>query len=73
MPKFMILPSKDVANIRLLRILTDYTAQEAFRHVTGIIAELENSDAACTWDDIAEQLETQGYEIVKFVQGPSLD
>ncbi|KOR30016.1 hypothetical protein TI04_07195 [Achromatium sp. WMS2] len=73
MSKFMILPCSDPVNIRLLKAPSDYAGQELFRHVTGIIAEVESRNPAYTWDDIAEQLELNGYEVVSFVLGPSQD
>lgn len=73
MATYMLLPSHNVANIRLLRIPNDYQGQEAFRHITGLIAEVEANNPKCVWDDIAEHLETQGYEVMNFLLGPSLD
>ena len=73
MSDLMILPSKDPHNIRLLRVPPDYEQHEAFRHVTGLIAQVESQDADFTWDDIAEVLEGQGYELVDYLLGPSLD
>lgn len=73
MATYMLLPSHDVAKIRLLRIPNDYEGQEAFRHITGLIADVEARNSKFTWDDIAEHLETQGYEVMKFLLGPSLD
>jgi len=73
MSHLMILPSHDPAHIRLVRVPADYAGLEAFRHITGLIATVESGDPSCTWEDIAERLESQGYEIVEFLLGPSLD
>jgi hypothetical protein len=73
MAEFMLLPSKDCSRMRLLRLPPDYEGQEAFRHVTGLIAGVECQQPDCAWDDIAEALEGQGYELVEFLLGPSLD
>jgi len=73
MSDLMILPSRDPSQIRLLRVPPDFRQQEAYRHVTGLIAEVESGDPDFTWDDIAERLESQGYEVVDYLLGPSLD
>ena len=73
MTRLMILPSKDSARIRLLRVPEDYESHEVFRHATGVIAEVESANPDYGWDDIAEALEGEGYEVVDFILGPSLD
>jgi hypothetical protein len=73
MSDLMILPSTDVTRIRLLRVPPDFQQQEAYRHVTGLIAEVESGDPDFTWEDIAERLEGQGYEVVDYLLGPTLD
>lgn len=73
MTDLMVLPSKDHTNIRLIRVPADFEHHEAFRHVTGLIAEVESANADFCWDDIAEALENQGYELVEFLLGPALD
>jgi hypothetical protein len=71
MPHLMILPHPDPARMHLVCLPTDYEGQEAFRHITGLIAAVESQNSHCTWEDIAEQLESQGYEIMPFLLGPS--
>jgi len=44
-----------------------------FRHVTGIIASVEEDNPAYTWDDIRNELEDHGFEPLTFVLGPELD
>jgi hypothetical protein len=73
MTRLMILPSKDCAKTRLLRVPEDYEAHEVFRHATGVIAEVESDNPEFAWDDIAEALEAEGYEVLDFIIGPSLD
>ena len=73
MSDLMILPAKDHAGIRLVRVPEDYERHEAFRHVTGPIAQVESDNPEYDWDDIAEALEGQGYELVEFLLGPELD
>ena len=69
----MILPSKNPSAIRLVRVPDDYEEHEVFRHVTGIIASVEEDNPAYTWDDICNELEDHGFEPLTFVLGPELD
>lgn len=71
--RLMILPAKDPAAIRLVRIPEDYEDHEVFRHVTGIIANVEEDNPNYTWNDIQVELEDHGFEPVTFVLGPELD
>lgn len=73
MTQLMVLPSADPARIRLIRVPYDYERQEAFRHVTGLIAEAECEEDGCRWEAIAEVLESRGFEVLDFLVGPSLD
>jgi hypothetical protein len=69
----MILPAADKAKIRLVRIPPDYPSKEAYRHVTGLIAQVEEQTPGYSWDDVLAALEDQGFEPVAFHLGPSLD
>jgi hypothetical protein len=69
----MILPASDPHEIRLVRIPIDYEAHEAFRHVTGLIAAIEEDDPDYEWNDIAGSLADHGFEVVDFILGPALD
>jgi hypothetical protein len=69
----MLLPCRDPQNIRLVRIPQDFEAHEAFRHATGLIAQAEEENPGCTWEEISELLESHGFEPVDFVLGPELD
>ena len=69
----MILPANDPTAIRLVRVPDDFEEHEVFRHVTGIIASIEEENPAYTWDDIKNELEDHGFEPISFVLGPSLD
>jgi hypothetical protein len=71
--RLMILPAKDPAAIRLIRIPEDYEEHEVFRHVTGIIASVEENNPEYAWDDIQTELEDQGFESIAFILGPELD
>ncbi len=71
--KLMILPAKDHKAIRLVRIPDDYEEHEVFRHVVGLIAEAEEQNPDCDWEDISTILEDHGFEPVDFILGPALD
>jgi hypothetical protein len=73
MQDLMILPAADKTRIRLVRIPPDYPAKEAYRHVTGLIAQVEEQDPNHTWEDVLAALEDRGFEPVDFQLGPSLD
>ncbi|MGD2054859.1 MAG: hypothetical protein PVG45_12195 [Gammaproteobacteria bacterium] len=68
----MILPANDSSNIRLIQIPDDFEQHEAYRYVTGLIAQAEE-DPDYSWDDILDLLEERGFESVDFVLGPILD
>lgn len=69
----MILPARESTAIRLVRVPEEFEQHEAFRHVTGLIADIEEKNPHCKWDDIAAMLEDHGFESVNFILGPSLD
>ena len=66
--RLMILPASDSTAIRLVR-----EQHEAFRHVTGLIASVEEQKPDYDWEDIAPTLEDHGFEPVDFILGPALD
>lgn len=71
--RLMILPATNPTAIRLVRVPDDFESQELFRHVTGLIAQLEQDDPDYRPDDIVALLEDNGFEPVDFVLGPALD
>jgi methanogenic corrinoid protein MtbC1 len=73
MSRLMILPSSDSSAIRLLRVPEDYEIHEVYRHATGVIAAVESDNPDYAWEDIAEALEEEGYEVLDFILGPALD
>ena len=73
MKDLMILPACDKTKIRMVRIPPDYPTKEAYRHVTGLIAQVEEQDPDYEWEDVLAALEDQGFEAVDFQLGPSLD
>jgi hypothetical protein len=50
----------------------DYGEHEVYRHVTGVIANVEELIPDYDWDDILEQLEEHGFSEVEFLLGPEL-
>lgn len=71
--KLMILPAGKRSEIRLVRVPEDFEEHEVFRHVTGLIAEVEEGNPQFTWQDIQATLEDHGFDEVPFILGPALD
>jgi hypothetical protein len=71
--RLMVLPSAKPEGIRVVSIPDDVEAQEAFRHATGVISGVEESDSDYTWEDIEDALDEHGYRVLEFVLGPALD
>jgi hypothetical protein len=69
----MILPAARNTAIRLVRVPPDFEVHEAYRHVTGLIASVEEDDPDYTWEDIESVLDEHGFEPVEFMLGPALD
>jgi len=69
----MILPASDTSAIRLVRVPADFELHEVYRHVTGLIAGIEEQNPDYEWEDIAAVLEDHGFEPVEFILGPALD
>jgi hypothetical protein len=68
----MILPASTAKGIRLVRVPDDFESHEAFRHVTGLIAAIEEQDPDVSGDDILAALEDRGFDSVEFILGPTL-
>lgn len=68
----MILPASNTDDIRLVRIPEDFESHEAYRHVTALIATIEEQQPDCSSDDILAALEDHGFEPVDFILGPAL-
>lgn len=71
--KLMILPASDSRRIRLVAIPEDIEEHEVFRHVTGLVASVEENGPDYSWEDIAAVLEDHGFEPLEFILGPALD
>ncbi len=71
--RLMILPSRVFERMRLVSIPEDFEEHEAFRHVTGIIADVEESNPDFSADELSDALEDHGFVPVTFVLGPELD
>jgi hypothetical protein len=70
---FMVLPSKDVGKIRLVTVPEDMSPHEAYRFVTGLVAEVERTGESQWVNDVLDSLEDHGFESLDFVLGPPLD
>jgi len=68
----MVLPSNDPKKIRIIKMPADYEEHEVYRHVTGVIANVEELIPDYDWDDILELLEEHGFSEVGFLLGPEL-
>lgn len=73
MQDLMILPAADKSKIRLVRIPPDFDRHEVYRHVTGLIAQVEEQDPNADWEDILSTLEDHGFVPIDFQLGPALD
>ncbi len=69
----MVLPCIDFKQIRVVRIPEDLDKNEAYRFATGIIAQAEESNVDCGWEELSEALEARGFEPVEVLIGPTLD
>ncbi len=71
--RLMILPAHDYNSVRLVKIPEDFEEHEVYRHVTGIISQVEEENKDYQWEDVAMALEDHGFELVDFILGPALD
>ncbi len=71
--RLMLLPSQEFENIRLLRIPEDFGERDVVRHVTALIAEVQEEHAQWRCDDIVAALEDHGFTVVDCILGPALD
>lgn len=71
--RLMIFPCKDKKETRLISIPDDYEEHEVFRHVVGLIAQIEEENPSYGWEDIMTTLEEHGFEQVEFILGPELE
>lgn len=68
----MLLPSRTPSMSRLVRMPPDLAPAEAYRLVTGLIAELEQ-DGDVDVEEVVDLLEEHGFEGVELILGPPLD
>jgi hypothetical protein len=69
----MLLPARESGNIRLVRVPDDFQECEALRHVTGLIARVEEGNRHHTPEDVLDLREDHGFDPVSFMIGPGLD
>jgi len=72
MQNLMIFPAKNNTDIKLVKYPNDYDSREVYRYVTGLIAEVEEENTSCSWEDVSAHLEAHGFEIIDFVLGPEI-
>lgn len=70
--RLMVLPGRKPEQTRLVTVPEDLEEHDAYRHVTGIIAAVEEAHPECTWAEVADSLEDHGFSVVEFVLGPEL-
>lgn len=68
----MVLPAQHFEYVRLLQMPKDMEEHEAYRYVTGIIAEVQENNPDCSWEDVGDALEERGFSEVDFTLGPEL-
>lgn len=71
--RLMVLPSKNVGRIRLVTVPDDMSPHEAYRYVTGLVAEIERTGEDQWVDDVLDLLEDHGFEGVDFTLKPPMD
>lgn len=71
--RLMLLPSQNFDNIRLLRIPEDFGERDVVRHVTALIAEVQEGEEEWRCDDVMAALEDHGFSVVDYILGPALD
>ncbi len=71
--RLMLLPSTEFDEIRLLRIPEDFGDRDVVRHVTALIAEVQEERPEWRCDDVVAALEDHGFNVVDYILGPALD
>ncbi|MDH5184048.1 MAG: hypothetical protein OEX12_09185 [Gammaproteobacteria bacterium] len=72
--RLMLLPCRKFDHPVLVVIPEDFGEEEAFRRVTGLIAEVEEeSPDTYSREDILDALEAQGFVEVEYQLGPEMD
>jgi hypothetical protein len=71
--RLMVLPSRDMTRVRLVRVPDDMSEPEAYRYVTGLVAEVPRRPGEDWVEDVLDVLEDHGFESLGFVLGPTLD
>ena len=72
MTKLMVFPSIKHDQIKLMKVPDDFEEHEAYRCATSVISELQESNKDCTWEDVEDVLEENGFVTVEHVLGPEL-
>ncbi|MBD3610426.1 MAG: hypothetical protein HUJ30_07730 [Gammaproteobacteria bacterium] len=70
--RLMLLPCNKFGQPILVIIPEDYGKEEAFRFVTGVIAEVEEFQGDFDRDTVIDALEDHGFSNVDYEVGPEL-
>lgn len=70
--RIMVLPSKIFDHIRIVELPEDFDEHEVYRHITGIIAGVQEDNPDCTWEQVADALEDHGITPMDVILGPEL-
>ena len=68
----MVLPAKDINDIKLVSIPEDFDERDAHRHVTALIASIQETDPDYSWEDLEAVLEEHGFDNIEFELGPDI-
>lgn len=72
MAKLMVFPSSDPDHIKVMQVPDDFEEHEIYRCATSIISAVQEGNRNCSWDEVEEGLEENGFKPVEFVLGPEL-
>ncbi|MEI6413622.1 MAG: hypothetical protein WCP34_05080, partial [Pseudomonadota bacterium] len=71
--RYMLLPSQNPDRARLLELPPDLEPLEAYRYVTGVIAQIEETQGPVPEpDEVCEALEELGFRPLPLVWGPRI-
>lgn len=71
--RIMLLPCRQFERPLLVKIAEDFGEEEAFRHVTGVIAGVEEENPGTySREDILDALEEHGFTEIEYELGPEL-
>ncbi len=69
----VLLPAHDFQQIRLVAVPADFSERDAVRHLTALIATVQQENPDWSWEQLAQTLEDHGIHPVDFILGPELN